>query len=101
MTTKTPTTMAQFEALPDAGFRKRTTTTTDLYWILNPEPVLSNYKLNRFNWMHESYVGNGASKFKKACRIGLFSKIVTLRICKILYRLRSSWSCFFKMATST
>ena len=91
----------------DTRFRALATRLLQRYGYLSPQlnpespSVLSNYKSNRLNWMHESYAGNGALKLKKACKIGVFWKIVMLRICRILYKLRSSCSCFFKIATST
>ena len=37
----------------------------------------------------------------KPSKIGVFSKTVTLRICRILWRLRLSASCFLTIATGT
>jgi hypothetical protein len=63
--------------------------------------VLSHHKLNSSSWIQGFGSGIRSLYCEKTNEIGLFSKIVTLRICRILYKLRSNCSCFFKMATST
>src|ERR1035437_3896827 len=45
--------------------------------------LLSGYKVNRFNWLELSNRFSWESDGWRACRMGVFSKSVTLRICRI------------------
>jgi len=49
--------------------------------------------VHRFNWMQGSISVISSQKLENPLKFGFFSKIVTLRICRILYRIRPS--CFF------
>jgi outer membrane protein TolC len=46
-------------------------------------PLLSGYKVNRLNWLESSNVSSWESDGWSACKMGVFSKSVTLRICRI------------------
>src|SRR6266478_7156837 len=46
--------------------------------------IVSYCKSNRLNWIHCSVVGNSSLKLENPSKIGVFSKTVTLRICRIL-----------------
>jgi peptidoglycan/LPS O-acetylase OafA/YrhL len=46
-------------------------------------PLLSGYKLNRFNWLELSSRSSWESEGWRACKMGVFSKSVTLKICRI------------------
>src|SRR5712691_6417025 len=63
--------------------------------------VVSGYKLNNCNCLDVSTDGNPLLKLKKPSEIGVFSKRVTLRIWRILYKLRSRRRRFLMMATRT
>ena len=45
--------------------------------------LVSGYKLNRFNWLELSRRFSWESEGWRACRMGVFSKSVTLKICRI------------------
>jgi hypothetical protein len=62
---------------------------------------LSGYKSNRFNWLGNCSPESCDFSSLNACKIGVFSKSVRLRICKISLRLFSRASSFLAMATST
>ena len=47
------------------------------------EPLVSGYKSNRFNWLEIPSDFSWDSVSSKACRMGAFSKSVTLRTCRI------------------
>src|SRR5580693_2600384 len=69
--------------------------------IQDSTSVLSHHKLNRSNWIADSVPWICSLYCEKASKIGLFSKVVALRICRILCKLRSRRSCFLRMATRT
>ena len=47
------------------------------------KPLLSGYKSNRINWLESSGESSWESGGWSACKMGVFSKSVTLRICRI------------------
>ncbi len=44
--------------------------------------LLSGYKSNKSNWLPESPVSNWDTFSERACKMGIFSKIETLRNCR-------------------
>ena len=48
------------------------------------KPLVSGYKSGRFNWLENSVCSSWGSTSPKACKMGTFSKMVMLRICRIL-----------------
>ena len=46
-------------------------------------PLLSGYNSNRFNWLAETTKPSWESGGWSACKMGVFSKSVTLKICRI------------------
>jgi hypothetical protein len=49
--------------------------------ILYRESLLSGYKSNKINWIPGSHVSIPGSSSERACKMGVFSKIETLRNC--------------------
>jgi hypothetical protein len=47
-------------------------------------PLLSGYKSNRINWIPESHVSIPDPCSERACKMGVFSKIETLKNCRIV-----------------
>ena len=62
-------------------------------------PLLSHHKSNRVSWLEGWSGGSWESRPSNTCKMGVFSKTVTLRICRIRERLASMPSCFFRIAT--
>jgi hypothetical protein len=54
------------------------------YEKIEADPLVSGYKSNNDSWLQNPVFCLLYSESQKACKMGVFSKIVTLRICRIV-----------------